>query len=95
MNIFVKNLPPTAEETYLRAVFGTYGAVRASAVIRDKHTGASRGCGYVEMPDEAEAAAAVARLHGQDASGYALSVRPSTANPASVEKAYRRAAMTR
>src|SRR5690606_32699304 len=95
MNIFVKNLPPTAEEADLRAAFATYGAVRASAVVRDKLTGASRGCGYVEMRDEAEGAEAVARLHGRDVAGYALSVRPSTANPASVERAYRRAAMTR
>ena len=95
MNIFVKNLPPSAAETDLDEAFRAYGTVCSSAVIRDKHTGASRGCGYVEMPDEAEAASAIGRLNGQEVEGQVLLVRPSTANAASVAKAYRRAAMAR
>jgi cold-inducible RNA-binding protein len=95
MNIFVQHLAPTAVESDLDMVFGEFGTVRSSVVVRDRRTGASRGCGYVEMLDEAEAEAAIARLNGREADGLVLLIRQSTANPASVEKAYRRAAMTR
>ena len=92
MNIFVKNLPETTVEADLNEAFGEFGAVRSSAVIKDRHTGASRGFGYVEMPDEAEASAAIARLHGQEVAGRALFVRPARTLPERIERAYRRAA---
>jgi RNA recognition motif-containing protein len=95
MNIFVKNLAQTAAEADLNEAFGEYGTVRSSAVIRDKHTGASRGFAYVEMPDEAEAEAAIARLNGQEVGGQVLLVRQAKSDPTSIQKAYRRAAMTR
>jgi RNA recognition motif-containing protein len=95
MNIFVKNLPQSAAEADLDEAFGEYGAVRSSAVIRDRESGASRGFAYVEMPDEAEAETAIARLNGQEVGGQVLRVRQAKSDPASIARAYRRAAPTR
>jgi RNA recognition motif-containing protein len=95
VNIFVKNLPQTAVEADLNVAFGEYGVVRSSAVIKEKHTGASRGFGYVAMPDQAEAEAAIARLNGRKVGGRALLVREARSLPERIERAYRLAATTR
>jgi RNA recognition motif-containing protein len=91
MNIFVKNLASATTESDLQTMFGAFGAVRSSAVIKDQDTGASRGFGYVEMPDEAEAAAAIERLNGQEVGDRALLVRKARSLAERIEKAYRRA----
>ena len=95
MNIFVKNLPHTAVEADLDEAFGEFGAVRSSAVIKDRHTGASRGFGFVEMPDEAEGATAIGKLNGQEVGGQVLFVRQARSLPERIERAYRRAAAGR
>jgi RNA recognition motif-containing protein len=91
MNIFVKNLPQSAVESDLDQAFGEYGTVRSSAVIKDKDTGASRRFGYVEMPDLAEAEAAIAHLNGQEVGGQVLLVREARTLPERIDRAYRRA----
>ena len=74
MNIFVGNLPFTSNDETLREAFGQYGAVDSAQVIMDRETGRSRGFGFVEMPNSAEAQEAIQGMNGTDLDGRALTV---------------------
>ncbi|GAJ08118.1 unnamed protein product, partial [marine sediment metagenome] len=58
MNIYVGKLSQEAIAVDLRHAFERFGQVASATIIRDKVTGRSRGFGFVEMPNEAEAEAA-------------------------------------
>jgi cold-inducible RNA-binding protein len=74
MNIFVGNLAFTTTEAELGQIFASYGIVERVQIIMDRETGRSRGFGFVEMPDIAEARAAIAALNGTSLGGRALTV---------------------
>jgi cold-inducible RNA-binding protein len=74
MNIYVGNLSYGTTADDLEAAFAAHGRVASANVITDKMTGRSRGFGFVEMPDEAEARAAIAALNGTDLAGRSLTV---------------------
>jgi RNA recognition motif-containing protein len=59
MNIFVGNLDKEVTKEDLEQAFGAFGQISTAAVIKDKFTGESRGFGFVEMPNKAEAEAAI------------------------------------
>ena len=83
MNIYVGNLSFNATEEQLSQSFGAFGKVATVNIIKDKFTGQSRGFGFVEMPDQAEATAAINGLNGTDLNGRTLNVneaRPRTEN---------------
>lgn len=79
MNIYVGNLAYGTSEDELRNAFAEYGEVSSAAVIKDKFTGESRGFGFVEMPGDDEARAAIEALNGKDLGGRTL--RVSEARP--------------
>jgi RNA recognition motif-containing protein len=79
MNIYVGNLPHATTESELREAFEEYGAVSSAAVIKDKFTGDSRGFGFVEMANDAEAQNALQGLNGQDLGGRTLKVNEARA----------------
>jgi len=66
MNIFVGNLSYRSTEDSLRAAFEAYGVVESAKIITSRETGRSRGFGFVEMPNDEEARAAIAGLDGKD-----------------------------
>jgi len=74
MNIYVGNLPFGITEAELREAFEAYGTVDTVNVITDRETGRSRGFGFVEMPAQAEAEAAIKELNGKELSGRPLTV---------------------
>lgn len=74
MNIYVGNLARETTEAELRQAFEAFGQVSSVAVIKDKYTGESRGFGFVEMPNTAEAQAAIAGLNGKELGGRTLNV---------------------
>ena len=81
MNIYVANLPWSTTDDDLRSSFEAYGSVDSATIIKDRETGRSRGFGFVEMPDDGEAQAAIEGLNGQDFGGRPLTVneaRPRT-----------------
>lgn len=65
-NIYVGNLPYTTTEAELEQVFSPHGEVSRASVITDRETGRSRGFGFIEMPNDEEAAAAIEALNGSD-----------------------------
>ena len=79
--IFVGNFSFSTTEADLREWFAPYGSVDSATVVTDRNTGRSRGFGFVEMPNNSEAEAAITALNGKDSGGRALTVneaRPKT-----------------
>ena len=73
MNIYVGNLPFSANDADLRTLFAGYGDVKSASVITDRETGRSRGFGFVDLADEG-AARAIEELNGSDMDGRQLTV---------------------
>ena len=80
--IYVGNLPFTATEDQVRALFATHGTVESVALPNDRETGRPRGFGFVEMP-RSDAARAIQNLNGQDMGGRALKVNEAQDKPRS------------
>jgi cold-inducible RNA-binding protein len=74
MNIYVGNLSYGMSEDELRQAFSAFGEVSSVKILMDRETGRSRGFGFVEMPNQSEAEAAVAQLNGKDVGGRALRI---------------------
>jgi len=74
MNIYVGNLSYGMSEDELREAFGAFGEVSSVKILMDRETGRSRGFGFVEMPNQGEAEAAIAKLNGKDVGGRALRI---------------------
>jgi RNA recognition motif-containing protein len=74
MNIYVGNLSFDVNEEDLRKAFEEFGKIASVNLIKDKYSGQSRGFGFVEMSDKADAQSAVKGLNGKELKGRALSV---------------------
>jgi RNA recognition motif-containing protein len=74
INIYVGNLPWSTTQDDLYAMFQQYGAVTRAQVVMDRETGRSRGFGFVEMANQAEADAAIAALNDSQINGRPLTV---------------------
>ncbi len=84
MNIYVGNLPYTITEEELRSTFAEFGTISEVTIIQDRMTGQSKGFGFVEMPDNAEADAAIKGLNEKNVKGRNLKVnqaKPREARP--------------
>lgn len=74
MNIFVSSLSFTTSDEGLRQLFAAYGTVSSAKVIIDKLSNRSKGFGFVEMPNQAEAENAIKELNGSRADGRSIVV---------------------
>lgn len=74
MNIYVGNLSYRTTEDELRRAFEAYGAVSSASIIKDRDSGQSKGFGFVEMPSDAEAQAAINALNDKEVGGRRLKV---------------------
>ena len=81
MDIYVGNLSYDTDDQSLQELFATYGNVSSARVIIDKFSGRSKGFGFVEMPDTAEANAAIGALNEQEFQGRNLRVNESQPKP--------------
>ncbi len=80
-NLFVGNLSFQTTESALTALFQEFGQVTRVHVATDRETGRARGFAFVEMPNDEEAAKAIAGLNGKEVGGRAIKVneaRPKT-----------------
>jgi RNA recognition motif-containing protein len=77
--LYVGNLPYTATEEELSALFGQAGTVTSVAIIKDRETGRSKGFAFVEMSSSDEANKAINMLTGHMLGGRDL--RVSIARP--------------
>jgi len=72
--LYVGNLSYSVDSSELEQLFGQHGTVESAQIISDRDTGRSKGFGFVEMSNDAEAQAAIAALNGQEHGGRALTV---------------------
>ena len=72
--LYVGGIPYRTTEDELRTAFQEAGEVVSASIISDRMTGRSRGFGFVEMADEAQAQAAIDRWDGKEMDGRMLSV---------------------
>jgi RNA recognition motif-containing protein len=79
LKIYVGNLSTNTGEDQLRQAFVPHGDVLSVAVVLDRDTERSRGFGFVEMPQSANAEAAIIALNGSMLDGKPLAV--SVARP--------------
>ena len=71
-NIYLGNLPWSANNEELRELFAAFGSVSSARVITNRETGKSRGFGFVEMEDGADEA--IAELNGHEMDSRPLRV---------------------
>lgn len=81
MDIYVGNLPYAATDNDLQELFANHGTVTSARVIMDRMTGRSKGFGFVEMPERAEADKAIEAINGSDFMGRPLRVNESQPRP--------------
>lgn len=74
INLYVGNLSREVNEQELRKAFEPFGKIASVKVIKDKSSGNSRGFGFVEMPVESEARAAITSMNNRDLKGRKLNV---------------------
>jgi RNA recognition motif-containing protein len=72
--IYVGNFSFHMTEPELRALFEPFGSIESASIATDRDTGRSRGFGFIQMADDAEAEKAMAALNGKDSGGRALTV---------------------
>lgn len=74
MNLYVGNLAYTVTESDLRTAFEPFGTVDRASVITDRDSGRSKGFGFVEMPNNSEADAAIKALNDTALNGRNIKV---------------------
>ncbi|MDA1215731.1 MAG: RNA-binding protein [Chloroflexi bacterium] len=84
MRMYVGNLSYNTQSADLEKTFAAYGAVESAVVVMDRETNRSKGFGFVDMPDDAQARSAMAGLNEKELDGRILTVieaRPREARP--------------
>ena len=81
MNIYVGNVSFKMDDDSLREAFEAHGEVSSASIVMDRDTGRSRGFGFVEMPDDGEAEAAIKALDGANLMGRPVRVNEARPRP--------------
>ncbi len=81
MKLYVGNLSYEVTEDDLRLALEDFGKIDSITIIADKHTGQSKGFGFVEMPSKTEAQAAIDTLNGKELKGRELTVNEARSRP--------------
>lgn len=75
MKLLVRNIARSTTEASIRTLFESQGKVQSCKLIMDKETGSSKGFGFVEMPKQGEAKAAIKVLNGMELDGSKIRVK--------------------
>lgn len=81
MKLYVGNLSYDITEEELRQAFAAFGEVASVDIIKDKFSNRPKGFGFIEMPNKAEAEAAVTNLNGKELKGRAINVNEARPRP--------------
>ncbi|MFN3840461.1 MAG: RNA recognition motif domain-containing protein [Cyclobacteriaceae bacterium] len=85
MNIFVAKLNFKTRSEDLQKEFEKFGQVTSAKIVKDRETGRSKGYGFVEMPNDDEARAAIDGLNEKEFDGRVIVVKPANPKPAGNE----------
>jgi RNA recognition motif-containing protein len=72
--LYVGGLPYSTTDDKLRDLFAQIGDVDSATIIMDRDTGRSKGFGFVEMANDADAESAINRYNGSQYEGRRLTV---------------------
>src|SRR6266705_480952 len=86
-SLFVGNMNFQTTESDLRALFAPFGQITRVHMAVDRETGRARGFAFVEMPNDDEAAKAIAGLDGKEAGGRNLKVNEAKRAQRKLERA--------
>jgi len=75
MNLFVAKLSYSTTNDELQSAFEAYGDVDSARIIMDRETGRSKGFGFVEMPNDDQANAAIEGLNESELDGRTIVVK--------------------
>ena len=84
MNIYVGNLSYEITDDEVKDLFSPHGEISSVSIIKDKHSGQSKGFGFIEMPNQAEAEEAIKALNESELKGRNIKVnqaRPREERP--------------
>lgn len=81
MNIYIGNLPYSFSEDDLRDLFSSHGEVSSANIIIDRDSGRSKGFGFVEMPDKAQAESAINAVNQSEVQGRSVRVNEARPRP--------------
>ncbi|MDP9146638.1 MAG: RNA-binding protein [Acidobacteriota bacterium] len=73
-SLFVGNMSFQTTESDLRGLFEPFGQITRVHMAMDRETGRARGFAFIEMPNDEEAAKAMAGLDGKELGGRNLKV---------------------
>ena len=82
--LYVGNLPYSFRDDDLQEAFAAHGTVTSAKVMMERDTGRSKGFGFVEMADDAQAQTAIEAMNGQQYGGRGIVVneaRPMEPRP--------------
>ena len=74
MKIHVGNLSKQITDEKLNELGTPFGTPQSAVVVMDRADGSSRGFGFIEFADDAQARAAIEGLNGKDVDGLTLKV---------------------
>ncbi|MCL5090915.1 MAG: RNA-binding protein [Patescibacteria group bacterium] len=72
--LYVGGLPYSVSESQLNSLFSQAGTVSSAIIISDKYSGQSKGFGFVEFQNDAEADKAIEMFNGKDFEGRKIVV---------------------
>lgn len=75
MKLLIRNLARTTTQTELQSLFEPFGTVQSCTLVMDKETGESKGFGFVEMPKQGDAKAAMKSLNGKEIANSKIRVK--------------------
>lgn len=74
MNFYIGNLGLNVTENDLKNQFSKFGEVTSVKIIKDRFSGMSKGYGFLEMPNNADADKATKALNGTDLKGRFMKI---------------------
>ncbi len=81
MRLFVGNLSFDVTDEHLRTAFESFGLVVAASIVRERFSNEPRGFGFVDMPKQDEAQAAIDQLNGKEFMGRTMNVNEARPMP--------------
>ena len=86
MKLLVRNLARNTSESALLEMFEAFGMVQSCTLVMDQKVGTSKGFGFVEMPREGEAKAAMKTLNGKSTDGQIIRVKKAEPKTSSADR---------
>ncbi len=74
VKLYVSSLPYSVRDEALKDFFAPAGEVVSAQVVMERETNRSRGFGFVEMADEAQANKAIEMLDGKEMDGRTIHI---------------------